>query len=65
VLTVFTPVIIQKHNGMSNFKGNFYPQVNSNNVCDIAIVNLVVGTLYFERVPLLVGRGATLAYVYR
>jgi len=49
---------------MSNFKGFVYPQVN-NNVCDIAIVNLVVGTLYVKSVPLLVGRGATLAYVYR
>jgi len=46
VLTVLTPLIIRKHNGMSNFKGNFYPQVNNNNVCDIAIVNLVAGTLY-------------------
>jgi hypothetical protein len=50
---------------MSNFKGYIYPQVNNNNVCDIAIVNLVVGTLYVERVPLLFGRGANLAYVYR
>ena len=56
---------------MSNFKGNFYPQVNNNNnnnnnnVCDIAIVNLVVGSLYVEKVPLLVGTGATLEYVYR
>jgi len=50
---------------MSNVKGNFYPQGKNSNVCDIAIVNLVVGTLYVERVPLLVGRCATLVYAYR